>query len=77
MSLLLTSFNRRPENVRVVPMVVAELKFRDVERHILGADLMERADDTALEDRPEAFNRVGVNRAYNVLLCAVLDDMAR
>lgn len=63
--------NRRAENVRIAPMVVAELKFRDVQRHIFGADLVERAHDAALEDRPEAFNRIGVHCADNVALGAV------
>jgi hypothetical protein len=58
---LSASLNRRAENVRIVPMVVAELKFCDVQRHVFGADLVERADDTALENRPEAFNRVGMD----------------
>jgi hypothetical protein len=45
----LTVVDRRTENVRVVTMVVAELKFGNVQRHILGADLAERANGTALE----------------------------
>ena len=75
-------FNSTPficcsENVRVVPIVIAELKLRDVQRQILVADLVERADDAALEDRPEAFNRVRVDRADDVLLVAVIDDAVR
>src|SRR4051794_14999626 len=62
---------RLPEDIGVVPVVVAELKFRDVQRQILGADLVERADDPALNQRPEAFNRLGVDRAVNVFLGAM------
>jgi hypothetical protein len=62
----------RPENIAVMPVIVAELEFCDVQRHVLGADLVERADDAALEDRPEAFNR-----ADNVLPLAVLHDLVR
>jgi hypothetical protein len=40
----LASFNRRSENARVTPMIVAELKLRDIRRHILGVDLVERAE---------------------------------
>lgn len=58
-------------------MVVTELKLRHVQRHIFGADLVERTDDTALEDAPEAFNRVGVDRADNILLCGMLHGLAR
>jgi hypothetical protein len=60
---LSTSLNRRAENIVVETVVIAKLKFRDVQRHILAADLVERADDTALEDAPEAFNRLSVNCA--------------
>src|SRR5882724_1601012 len=50
-----TSLNRRSENVVIEAVVVAELKFGDVERHIFGADLVERADDAALEDAPRGY----------------------
>lgn len=42
------------------PIVISELKLRDVERQIPLAHLVERADDAGLENGPEAFNRVGV-----------------
>jgi hypothetical protein len=42
-----------PKNINVLPIVVPELKLRNVQRHIFGADLMERADNTALHQRPE------------------------
>ena len=67
------SLNRRAEYVGVMPVVVAELKLRNVQRHVFAADLVEAADDPALEDRPEALNRVRVDRADNVLLRAVID----
>ena len=65
----------RSENVGVAPIVVPELKFGNVQRHVLGANFMEAADDTALEDRPEAFNRIGVNRADNILLPVMIDRL--
>lgn len=49
-------------------VVVAELKFRDVQRHIFGADFVERADHTAFEDRPESFDRIRVYCTDYVLL---------
>lgn len=73
----LTPFNCRSENVRVEAVIIAELKFSDIERHIFGADLVERADDPALEDAPKAFNRIRVNRANDVLLALVLYGAAR
>ena len=47
---VLTSFNRRPENIRVAPIVIAELEFGNIERHIFAAYLVERTDDTAFDD---------------------------
>jgi hypothetical protein len=54
-----TPANSRSKNVGIVPIVIPELKFRDVKRHILGADFVKAADDAALEDASEAFNRIG------------------
>ncbi len=67
----LTSLNRRSENVVVEPIVVSELKFRNVERQIFAANFMETSDHTAFEDAPETFNRIGVDCADNIL---PLDD---
>jgi hypothetical protein len=51
-----TSGNRRPEDVRVLPVVVAELELGNVQRQILVTDLVETAHDAALNQRPEAFD---------------------
>lgn len=67
----------RAENVRVLPIVVTKFKLSNVQRHILGADLVERADNTALQDRPETFNRVRVHRTDNVLMPVVIDGRVR
>src|SRR6185312_1639159 len=66
-----------PEDVCVIPVVVPELEFGEVERQIFGADFVERADNAAFEDRPEAFNRVGVDRADDVLALGVVDNRMR
>jgi len=68
---------RRTKNIRVVAVIVSELKLRDVQRHIFAADFVERADDAAFEDRPEALDRVGVNRADNVLAAVMAHDAVR
>src|ERR1700729_3468884 len=65
------------KHIGVEAVVVAELKFRDVERHIFGRHFVERADNAALEDAPKALNRVRVNGAYHVLLFVVLHGLAR
>jgi hypothetical protein len=64
----------RTEDVGVLPIVVAELKFRDVERHIFGADFVEASNDPALKERPKALNRVRVDRADDVFPRAVIHD---
>ncbi len=68
---------RRSERIGVATVVIAELKFGNVQQHIFGAHLVECADNTALEQRPEALNRVGVNRANNVLLSLVVNHLVR
>ncbi len=65
------------KNIRVHTVVVAELKFRDVKRQILFADLVERANHAAFKDRPETFNRVCVHRADNVLAHLMMHFLAR
>jgi hypothetical protein len=50
---------RRAEDIHVLPVVVAELKFSNVQRHIFGADFVERAGHCPFEDRPKSLNRVG------------------
>jgi hypothetical protein len=52
--LVLTSFDRRSENIRVLPIVIAELELGDIEWHVFTAHFMERANHAALENRPEA-----------------------
>ena len=52
----------RPEDIHIFAVVVAELEFRDVQRQVLLADFMEAADDAALKDRPEALDRIGMDR---------------
>ena len=73
----LTALNRRSENVVIKAVVVAKLKFSDIEREILGADLVERANDTALENAPEAYNRLSVDCADNVLALGMVNRGVR
>jgi hypothetical protein len=71
---MLTPANCRSEDVGVVPIVISELKFRDVQREIFAAYLVITAHNAALNQRPEALNRVGVDRADNVLAKLVIDN---
>lgn len=72
-----TSPNGLAENVRIVPIIITELKLGDVERHVLGGDLVKRANNAAFEDRPETFNRVGVDRPDDVLTLGVVHNAVR
>jgi hypothetical protein len=66
-----------PEDIGVKPVVVAELKFRDVERQIFAADLVEAADNAALQQRPEAIDGLSVNNAIDVLTSCVPHELMR
>src|SRR5229473_6731696 len=73
----LASADRRTKDVRIHAVIVAELELRDVQRQIFLADLVEGADHAALDDRPEAFNGVGVDRADNVMPARMVNDAMR
>jgi hypothetical protein len=66
------SLDRFAEDVVIKTVVISELKFCDVQREVFAADLVIGADDAALNQRPEAFNRVRVDRADNVLAGGVI-----
>jgi hypothetical protein len=74
---MLASPDRLIKDMFVIPVIVPELKFRDVEWQILGADLVERADHATLEDRPKAFDRVCVDRADDILAGSMADNVVR
>src|SRR6478736_10000283 len=65
------------ENVLMESVVVAELKFRHVVRKIFFANFIKRPDHTMLEDRPEALDGVGMNRANHVLTSCMMNDLVR
>lgn len=64
----------RTENIRVCPIVISELELVDIQREILRTDFVERADDAALHDGPEAFDGVCVNVAMHVLAVPMIDS---
>jgi len=51
-SFSLTSLNRRFENVIAEAIIVPELELRNVKMQIFLADIVESADDAAVEARP-------------------------
>jgi hypothetical protein len=71
------SLDRRSEDVRVLPIVIAELELGDIERHIFAAHFVECADYATFEDRPEAFNGLSVDRTDNVLPFGMVNGSVR
>lgn len=71
-AMLLASPYRRSEDVSIISIVVSKLKFSVIEMQVFFADFMERSDNATFQDRPEALNRVGMNRANNVLANAMV-----
>jgi hypothetical protein len=51
------------EDIRVLPVVEAERKFVQIQGQVLAADVVVRADYTALEQAPKGFDRVRVDVA--------------
>jgi hypothetical protein len=74
---VLASRDSHSEDVRVLSVVVAELKFGNIERHIFAAHFMERADHAALENRPKALDGLAMDRADDILPSGVIDDAMR
>jgi len=63
------------KNTRIFSIIVSKLELCDVQMQIFLADLMERPDNAALQDRPEALDCIGMNRADNMLSDAVIDRL--
>jgi hypothetical protein len=72
-----TSLDCRSEYIRVVSVVVSELKLSDIQMQIFLANLVVSPDNAALQDGPEALNRVRVNCANDVLANGVVDRLMR
>jgi hypothetical protein len=71
------TLNRGPENIIVKPTIIPELELRNVKWHVFPANLVERADDAALENRPEAFNRLGMNGTDDELMLGMVNSCVR
>ncbi len=76
-SLELTPLDCLTENVFVHPIVIAELKLRDVKREILLADLVEGSDHAAFQDRSKALNGLRMNRTDYVLTVGMVNRGVR
>jgi len=65
------------EHIGVVPIVMAELKFREVQRQVLSADIVIGAEDSTLEQSPEGIQILSVNHAGNVLASGMVRGVVR
>jgi hypothetical protein len=65
------SFDRRSEDVSVLPIVITELELCNIKRHIFAAHFVECADHAALEDRPESFDGLGMDRAIERIVAGI------
>jgi hypothetical protein len=74
---ILTFVDSCAENVHVQAIIIPKLEFGDIERQIFFADLVDRPDHTAFDERPEAFDRVRVNSADDILPFGVVDRRMR
>jgi hypothetical protein len=72
--MVLASPNCCPEDVRILTVVIAELELGDIQRHILPAHFVECSGDATLEDRPEAFDGLSVDRADHILAVGMIND---
>jgi hypothetical protein len=73
----LAAFNRGAENIRILPVVIPELELGDIEGHVFPADLVKRADDTALKDAPKALNRVCMDCADYIAVRNMVNGFVR
>jgi hypothetical protein len=64
--------DRRSKDVRVQAIVILELELSNVERQIFAADLVISLRHSALDERPEAFDPIGMDRADDVLALRVV-----
>jgi hypothetical protein len=54
-----------------------ERELGQIERTVFGADIVERADNTALQQRPERFDAIGMDLAAHVHLIPMRDNLMR
>jgi hypothetical protein len=64
-----------PEHVGVLSVIVAKRELVQVERQILSADVVVRAQNASLQEAPEIINVAGVNVSPNIFVSAVTDRL--
>lgn len=69
---MLGTTNSFSENIFVQPIIIPELEFGNIERQVFAANLMIGADDAALNQAPETFNRVRVDRTDHIFAAGMM-----
>jgi hypothetical protein len=63
----------RPEDIWIVPVVVAELELSHIERQIFVANLVERPHHSAFDERPETLSRIRMDRADDIFALGMVN----
>src|SRR5439155_21591764 len=63
-----------PDNVLVLAVVKPESNLVQVQRELLPADVVKRADHSALQEAPKTVNVAGVNQAAHVFAGGMTDS---
>ena len=65
------------EGVGIAPMIMPELEFVDIERHVGIGHLMVGANHASFQQRPETFDVLSVNRADDILSLSMINGLMR
>ena len=65
------------ENIRILAVVMAKGKLVDVQRQVVCRNVMERPNDTALQQCPKSVNALRMDFAAHVLTFAMVDGFMR
>lgn len=65
---------RRAEYISIAAVVVAPFKLCNIQRQIFTTNFVEAAHDATLQQRPEAIDRLSMDRAIDVLARAMPDS---
>jgi hypothetical protein len=63
-----------PEDIRIVPVVIAPFELCNIQRQVFAADFVEASHDAPLQQRPKAIDRLCMNRAIDILASAMPDS---
>lgn len=65
------------KNALIQPAIIPELELGNVQRDVLPTHFVEATNDTALQNAPEAFDSVGVDRPDDLAVSGVVHGPVR